>query len=256
MPKVTRDDTGKRGRTYLIHKEDGSEMRFPSVTSRLQLLAKPALLPWAKKQVTDYIYAHVNDLRACKTKEEVGVILDDARKADTAFRDKAADIGSLAHAECERLLRKQMTVEQANPAVAHMVRAFDDWCKMTNFEMLRAEDTVYNEEQGFAGTLDIIGKVYGKLAVIDIKTSSGIYPEMKFQVAAYAEAVNKMGLTDGKVEEGWILKLAKKADDPNPFEACYIDSAEMAECYSVFSHLHEIGKYFDKLAPYKAKTKA
>lgn len=259
MAKSTRSDTGyNKSRMYIIHRPDGTEVKYPSVTARLQLIAKPALIPWAKKCVTDYIFTRINDIRKAGSAEEIGDILAEARKADTAKRDKAADIGSLAHSECERFIRGQITVEQANPAVIHMVKALSDWCRQVDFKLFEAEDTVYSDIYQYAGTLDLVGYVNGKLAVIDLKTSSGIYPEMKIQIAAYANAFNEMHQSDevlGKVEEGWVVKLAKDAKDPKPFETYRIDKDELELCFNAFIGVNQLGKFFDKInVPHNIKA--
>ena len=54
----------------------------------------------------------------------------------------------------------------------------------------------------------------GKLSIIDFKTSSGIWPEMRFQVAAYQQA--RMEETKNKKYERWIVRFGK---DTAEFEA-------------------------------------
>ena len=56
-----------------------------------------------------------------------------------------------------------------------------------------------------------------KLCVIDFKTSSGIYPEMRFQVAAYQAAAEE---ESGKEYLGnkYLVRFDKKTGDFDPHE--------------------------------------
>ena len=66
----------------------------------------------------------------------------------------------------------------------------------------------------YAGTCDFVAKIDGVLGVGDIKTSSGIYPEMRLQTAAYQHALEEeKGI---KFPVRWIIRFDKKTGD---FEA-------------------------------------
>jgi hypothetical protein len=64
---------------------------------------------------------------------------------------------------------------------------------------------------------------YGSLCIVDIKTSNGIYDEMRLQVAAYMYAEQE---ESGKKYDGrWIIRLGKTLDEEGNaiFEAKYLD---------------------------------
>lgn len=57
---------------------------------------------------------------------------------------------------------------------------------------IASEQLVFSGEHVYAGTADLIGTVNGRLAILDIKTGRGVYPEYKLQLAAYAVAWGEM----------------------------------------------------------------
>lgn len=243
MSKVTRNDGAVR--TYTVQDAEGNEVRYPSVTSILKVIGKPALIEWAKKVVSDHVYDNFAQLKGLETMEQVGDFLKEARRADIKIRDTAANVGSLAHGEIERYVRKQITLEQANPAVQHIVQRFIEWETEVGFVLEHAERMVYSHQYQFAGTLDLSGimtKREGKRAIIDIKTSSGIYPEMFLQVASYGQAVAEM---DGKpVDEGWIVRLDKSGSE---FEAKQVPN--MQEAFNIFSSTYMLWRWLEDQKP-------
>lgn len=173
-----------------IHRRYMNEdnIKVPGVTTVLKLLAKNALIHWAWK---------------------LGIEGIDYRKK----RDKASDIGTCAHymIECDIKFKdpdlseySKTTVDKAENAYL----AWVDWCKGFG-----RYDTLYSELPltclGFGGTLDWIIEKDGKPILIDFKTSSGIYPEMVYQLAAYRHLWN-INNPDNKIEECYILRIGKE----------------------------------------------
>lgn len=60
-------------------------------------------------------------------------------------------------------------------------------------EIIATERVCYSLKGGFAGTIDAILKIDGKITVVDWKTSSAIYPTYLMQVAAYMMAEEETG---------------------------------------------------------------
>lgn len=234
-------------RTYSVEGPNGVECHYPSVTSLLQVIGKPALMAWAKKMTCDWIYDNWESAKKLETMEEVGEFLKEAKRADIKVRDKAANVGTLAHGEIERYLRKQITLDQANPAVQHILQRFIEWEVETGFVMEQAERMVYSHEYQYAGTLDISGimtKRGNVRAIVDIKTSNGIYPEAFLQVAAYAQAVAEM---DGKpVDEGWIVRLDKTGAE---FETKQVP--DLKACFQIFSATYSLWRWLEDQKPKK-----
>ena len=68
------------------------------------------------------------------------------------------------------------------------IMSFAEWFKKTKPEILEREFVVFNDTQGYAGTVDLYCKIDGKEYVIDLKTSPYIWPEHELQISAYKHA--------------------------------------------------------------------
>jgi hypothetical protein len=102
-----------------------------------------------------------------------------AAKAAETYRDEAARRGDRVHSYCEqvalRALGRPHTMKEtrealaANGEEAFAVR-FDEWWELYRVEPLAPEITVWNKSVGYAGTLDLVAKVNGRICLIDYKT--------------------------------------------------------------------------------------
>ena len=161
---------------------------YPSVTTILQVINKPALLGW---------YAKLGKEEADKVKQE------------------SADFGKTVH-ELIRVVLDGGTVDydKTDAVVGGCLKSFEEWVRLVEFQPLLTEQTVHSKVHGFAGTLDALGLVYGIPTLIDWKTSSGVYDEMKLQIAAYDVAVKEMAL--GTPLMHLIVRLDKKTRRCHP----------------------------------------
>ncbi len=73
------------------------------------------------------------------------------------------------------------------------MESWKDWAKAVDLAPLAIERTVYCEQCGYAGTLDLYARVHGRVTVIDWKTGRAIYPEAFFQNVAYRHAARQHG---------------------------------------------------------------
>lgn len=109
-------------------------------------------------------------------------------------RDKAADIGTAAHAMVEA------RIKEGDPEACEELLALDDsgkakarnsfgmyekWASMSNLEIIDQEMQLVSEVYRFGGTPDAIGRIDGELCLVDWKTSNGVYPDYLLQLAAY-----------------------------------------------------------------------
>lgn len=177
----------------------------PGVTSILQCLGKPALVPWAAGMASDYW------LTALRTRSDHALIHKEAKQAHRKTAETAAGIGHNVHdyAECffKRLALPELKTDQAKRGV----EAFHKWYESHKIKIRASERRVFSKEFYFAGTCDFVAEIDGVLGVGDIKTSSGIYPEMRFQTAAYQHALQEeKGI---KFPVRWIIRFDKKTGD-------------------------------------------
>jgi hypothetical protein len=69
---------------------------------------------------------------------------------------------------------------------------FEGWKRFSNDMQFKSvempEFKVYSSVHGYAGMIDRVGTINGKLAILDIKTTVVIYPSVAIQLAAYEKA--------------------------------------------------------------------
>lgn len=128
-----------------------------------------------------------------------------------AIRDAAASKGSAIHKGAEQLLAGEvvkMEQEYTDPKTGEIrplevdeyygIMAFADWykdlCSKHTVEVIASELTLWNDEDNYAGTVDLVLKVDGKLIVIDLKSGQHIWPEHTLQLSAYRKALELGGM--------------------------------------------------------------
>lgn len=148
------------------------------------------------------------------------------RRAGLNHRDaaqKAADVGSLAHDLIEERVKKvtidwteysHLSEEQKDMAAECLVD-FDRWFSTSEVEILETEIGLVSEKLQFGGRPDAIARVQGKLAILDWKTSRGLYSDYIAQVAGgYIILIEESGMF-GKVEEMHIIRVSKESGSFN-----------------------------------------
>lgn len=195
--------------------------RVPGVTTVLGLLNKPALLKWAWQLGKD------------------GLEMERTRQA-------AADIGTVAHALCEAHLRG-MELDRSNIAPDMIDKAetsflrFLDWWDKEGLEVIHSELEMVSESMQVGGTLDILAKrADGRLVVIDLKTSKGIYDEMLVQAATYSAMYEECH--GAPVSDVFIVRIGKELADDLEVRPV----AQRAERVAAFAALAEARRQLQK----------
>ena len=196
--------------------------QLPSVTTILDVIAKPALGPWYAKEERRYFEAAMLEVLTRPGARDPEYVLSAVADAVTGVkaadrqRQKAAAIGTAVHAGIEWDLRTRLG-EDAGPeprlpeAAVWAVESWKDWAKSVELKPLAIERTVYCDLCGYAGTLDLYARLSGISTVIDWKSGKAIYPEAFLQNVAYRHAADRLGLWS---EQGLIVRLPKLVDDP------------------------------------------
>lgn len=78
--------------------------------------------------------------------------------------------------------------EPLTPDEYWRLMTFVEWFEKTRPEVLRTEYTVWHEKHRYAGTVDLVVRIGDEVWLIDVKTSSQIWPSMELQVSAYKHA--------------------------------------------------------------------
>lgn len=181
----------------------------PGVTTILNNLGKPMLIPWAANMASDHFLESIKQGRT-----DYANIHKESKSAHKTKAKKAADIGQNVHAYAESFFKKQTLPQLESDQAKRGVEAFHKWMDSHKVKIVASERRVFSKQYYYAGTCDFVAEIDGVLGVGDIKTSSGIYPEMRFQTAAYQHALEEeKGI---KFPVRWIVRFDKKTGD---FEA-------------------------------------
>lgn len=177
------------------------------VTNVLQILAKPALIWWAAKCAGEHVE---KTLQAGVALDELEIkqLAKDAIWAHRNKKDSAADLGSMVHEWIEQYVKGNEPSAPVNKQMLKATRAFVKWYEATDTELVSSEQRLCSPTLMLAGTVDFVGKVDGKLTIVDWKTGSGIYPEMFLQMGAYVlmyeeefgEEVEQVGIVNCSVK--------------------------------------------------------
>ncbi len=217
MPSVAAGVPSWRDRFYTI-----GGQRLPSVTTVLDIIAKPALGPWYAKEERRYFETAMLEVLSRPGARDPEYVLTAVAEAVTGVKaadrekQKAAAIGTAVHAGLEWELRRRLG-EDAGPeprlpeVAAWAVESWKDWARSVGLEPVAIERTVYCLDCGYAGTLDLYARVKGVLTVLDWKSGKAIYPEAFLQNIAYRHAATRAGLPS---VQGLIVRLPKRLDDP------------------------------------------
>src|SRR5262252_837987 len=206
-----------RDRFYTIDRR-----ALPSVTTILDVIAKPGLGPgYAKQERQDFETAMQEVLSKPDARDPEYVLAAVVEavsgvKAADRERQRASVIGTAVHAGIEWQLRTTLG-EDAGPepslpeAAAWALESWKDWASSVALEPLAIERTVYCDACSYAGTLDLYARVKEVLTVLDWKSGKAIYPEAFLQNVAYRHAAKRLGMPS---VQGLIVRLPKLLDDP------------------------------------------
>ena len=184
--------------------------RMTGVTTILNsVLAKPALISWASNMAVDYVKEHAKpsiDLHYDYT--QLLAILEEARTAYAKKRDKAADTGTLAHAEVEKYIKTGNWTPTGTKQIDDMVMLFIVWAQKEKVKFLESEKVVWSKKYFYGGKFDFLCEINGKIYLGDYKTGNSIYKEMQFQTAAYRLALEECE-PETKVDGSIIVNTTK-----------------------------------------------
>ncbi len=151
---------------------------YPRVTKIVSIKAKPALY---------YYYGEAKSYKAAHDATE-----------------KSAREGTMIHEAVEGLLLGKDPEIPA--AIAPAVKSFMEFFGKNDIKAAPelVERRIVNYDQRYAGTVDAIAEIGGKLGVLDIKTSQSIYRDYSLQTSAYMDALKS---EFPALATRWILRI-------------------------------------------------
>lgn len=193
---------------------------IPSVTTKLQAIAKPFLINWygdlgsreAKARVQESAERGDRIHAAWKTYCEGGQVIFHPEKYSPYTDEEIAELTKGSH-----------YILRAQEEMAHLVR-LDKFSQIINPEFLESEMSVYNLINRDAGTVDNFWRIkggryeginskpldlMGGFYTLDVKSGNYVGEEAKMQVAAYSKCAEYMEITE-KVDGALILHTGAK----------------------------------------------
>lgn len=164
----------------------------PGVTTLIgKGLPKPALPRWSAKTVAEWVAAHPDITEQMERAGGPGPLAAFLKELPWQARDTAAIRGTDVHALAEKLIHgEEVTVpEHLAGHVESYVQFLDRWQP----KPVLVEACVGSRQWRYAGKLDLVADLpagvatleLGERPLLDVKTSSGVYPETSFQLAGY-----------------------------------------------------------------------
>lgn len=219
------------------HKYYWDKQPIPSVSAVLDVIDRShALIPWAVGETITHI-RNVWLPECSYSAQEIHTHLEEARNARKRKSGEAAGIGTSAHKWIERYVKSRAKGGTFTPPMPEekqersSIEAFLEWERNHTIEYLESELRVAHSRYLYAGTIDLLARVDGKLSVIDFKTSRAIYLTYYLQVASYFHAYCAYNDWKSIPEQGIIVRIPK---DDADFEVRNIDTSEIDLLIDVF----------------------
>lgn len=178
--------------------------------------SKQNLIGWAANMAVDFIKETAEKTGAGMYSIS-GPGLEEARTAYAKRRDKAASKGTDTHALVEEYILETLKSAghplpqngiEYDPAIAPFVQ----WAKSNVDYFIAAEQRLYSETHGFAGTCDFIAVMDGKLTIGDLKTFPKMWSADAFiQMGAYSLMYRE--LTGENPVQSVVVKMCDPADE-------------------------------------------
>lgn len=184
------DRTTIDGSRFYIHPTTAELM--PSVTSIISSAGvSRGLMAWAAKMSAEFAVDNMAEWIHLDRDAAVKLV------KGAAFRHsgRAMKVGTDAHAYAEqRLNGLAVPATKADALLAgagdHACENVDKLIAGTGMTPVVTEAAVFSEDHVYAGTLDGIVDINGRLLLVDWKTSRGVYGEMALQMSGYRFATH------------------------------------------------------------------
>lgn len=172
MPNISKEEFKEKS-GYEI---DG--VWYPRVTKIVEIKAKPALYRF---------YAKMENFESAERMKEI-----------------SAQEGTLVHDTIEKIItgRSYDIDDRITPSVRAFLRFLEE--NEISVDPRHVEMRLVNKDERYAGTLDAIAMIEGKIGVLDIKTSQEIYRDYNLQTSAYIAAMKPV---IPEIETRWILRV-------------------------------------------------
>lgn len=216
---------------------------FRGVTGILDIISKPALVPWSSKNTAEYIIKILKKVSGRSLSERfLETLYLRSKKQPRFVKESAARIGSAAHKTFDAILRLEK-----EPGTTPFLDSFMYWLSKERLKIVAGDTKVASIFYGYGGSLDALAvDENGDYVIIDFKTGNSIYDTHALQIAAYAQAFTET-YSLGYLPEGVVVRYVK---EKKKFERCEIRSIH--DSFQAFSTAFDLLKLMER-TQYKTK---
>ena len=192
----------------------GKKFKPDSVTRICGIIDKSGpLINWAINNTIDYIRSGIQPgvEHSEAFLEEIYAI---AKRESQRKKTEAADRGTIVHNVLSGVLQESDDSGVLEESISLKVRHAKEWLKENQVEFIHIERPIYSRRYRYSGRLDGIGRIGGRLSLLDWKTGKGMYPEFRLQTAAYNHAYEEE-IGEEEIFQRVILHLTEEACIPH-----------------------------------------
>lgn len=194
------------------------------------------LIKWVKRLATELFLGWLSGLKSAEVLiAQVEEKFAEALNRHEVVKEEAASVGGQVHDFAEAFAKAKIGVgelpgipTEAPVQVINGITAFLQWVNAHQITFHESELLLYSKEHDYVGQTDVVATVDGKKLLLDYKTSSGVYPDHRWQAACYRYAYEEergvkldglMILHFNKETGEFTPHLIKEEDYPKDFTA-------------------------------------
>lgn len=240
--------TTNTGARVYRHPISGEEV--PSVTTVIKGgVPKPALIPWAAKMAAEHAVANWTRLSTVPHVQRINEI----KNAHRTYTEERATVGDLVHTLIE-CWSTGTPYPRWGDEVDSFANQFISFMIAKRPEFIENEATLWSRSHGYAGTLDFIARIGGRVILGDVKTGKRVYPEVGLQLAALANADFLIRATGEEEPIPPVDAMAALHVRPRSWKLVEVDRT--AECFGAFLAAKEVMNWDRNVAPHVLRDAA
>jgi len=167
---------------HRFYHKDGRPILSVTTITRIIDKSRPLII-WASNLTGDYVLANLKPGKI--TASELEKVVREAKRQHSVVKEAEANIGTEIHKWISEWIKGEKPEIPDDEKVKNGIIAFMDFQRQHKAKWLESEKIVYSRKYDYAGVLDAIAKIDGKLVLVDFKSTNGLYPEFAFQTAGY-----------------------------------------------------------------------
>lgn len=154
-------------------------------------------------------YRYAGDLVPSVTQVLAPLSAAEYRGVDPALMERAAQLGRAMHRMIELDIKGDLDADGLSDLLVPYYTAWLNFRALSGFEPILSEQFVYADRYRYAGTLDMFGRLRGRLVLIDAKRTSAVPRTAGPQTAGYEMALRacKPEITGGASIDRYALHL-------------------------------------------------